>query len=201
MFHTGFERDTEEEQGRRGHCGRGPWARHHRGGWGEFGGRFGGRGFGSAVRGRFFESGDLRFVILKLISEKPRHGYDVIKAIEEKLGGGYAPSPGVVYPTLTLLEEMGYVSATSEGTKKLYTITPEGEEALKANQGVIDALFARMEAAGAAMGRGRDPRLVRAIENFRTALKLKWSGAPLTEEQVRKIAAAIDAAAKAVEES
>src|ERR1700732_1421526 len=93
----------------RGHCG----GRHHtRGGW---------RG------GRVFDHGDLRLLILQLVAEKPRHGYELIKAIEEQLGGSYSPSPGVIYPTLTMLEELGYatVAAPSDGGKKLYTVTPE----------------------------------------------------------------------------
>jgi DNA-binding PadR family transcriptional regulator len=85
------------------------------------------RGRGGRM-GRFFDHGDLRFVVLKLIAEKPSHGYELIKAIETAAGGAYTPSPGVVYPTLTLLEELGYVTAgDAGGGKKLYTITAEGE--------------------------------------------------------------------------
>ena len=81
---------------------------------------------------RVFEQGDLRLVLLKLIADKPRHGYELIKAVEEAVGGAYAPSPGVVYPTLTLLEDMGYakVQAEGDGGKKLYTVTSEGEALL-----------------------------------------------------------------------
>src|ERR1700752_4490523 len=110
---------------------------------GEFGrGRRGfGGGWGAA---RMFGAGDLRYVILQLISEKPSHGYEIIKSIQERLGGTYAPSPGVVYPMLTMLEEMGWVSAVSEGTRKQYTITDEGAKALAENKAVVDGLFARM---------------------------------------------------------
>ena len=117
MFFKHFHEDRERRHARDGfglgrHFGR----RHH-----HFGGKFGGR------MGRFFDHGDLRFVVLKLIAEKPRYGYEVIKEIEERLGGAYSPSPGVVYPTLTLLEELGYATVSSaEGNKKLYAITPEG---------------------------------------------------------------------------
>ena len=72
------------------------------------------------------EHGDLRFVILDLIAEKPRHGYEIIKAIEDKVSGAYSPSPGVVYPTLTMLEELGYASVVEEDGKQLHTLTPAG---------------------------------------------------------------------------
>src|ERR1700757_1823367 len=78
---------------------------------------------------RMFGAGDLRYVILQLISEKPSHGYEIIKSIEEKLGGAYAPSPGVIYPMLTMLEEMGHATVVTDGPRKLYTITEEGSKA------------------------------------------------------------------------
>src|SRR5262245_51985023 len=90
------------------------FSRHGFGGR-DFEGRRGGRG------GRVFDQGDLRWVVLRLVAEQPRHGYELIKEIEERLGGGYSPSPGVIYPTLTLLEELGFLSAAaSEGARKLY---------------------------------------------------------------------------------
>ena len=93
------------------------------------GGGFGGR------EGRMFDSGELRLVILALIAEKPRHGYEVIKALGERVGGDYSPSPGVVYPTLTLLEDMGYASASVDAaSRKLYAITPEGQAHLDDNK-------------------------------------------------------------------
>ena len=100
--------------------------RHAHGGFGHGGGRFGGhRGGGRGGRvARVFDHGDLRYVLLHLIAEKPRYGYELIKAIEEQVGGMYSPSPGVIYPTLTLLEELGYLRPeTAEGTRKLYSIT------------------------------------------------------------------------------
>src|SRR3954471_11563007 len=86
--------------------------------------------------GRFFAHGDLRLVILHLIAEKPRHGYEIIKAIEEQVAGAYSPSPGVIYPTLTLLDELGYVTvaASGEDGKKLHAITRQGEAFLEANR-------------------------------------------------------------------
>jgi DNA-binding PadR family transcriptional regulator len=152
-------------------------------------------------RRRFFDHGDLRLVILQLIAEKPRHGYEVIKAIEEKLGGAYSPSPGVVYPTLTLFEELGYVTLTEgEGSKKLYTVTPEGAAHLQTNRGAVDALFARMAEMGAAYGGEPATQIVRAMENLKTALRLKLGHGALTQEQVRAIAAAIDQTVGRVEE-
>ncbi len=146
-----------------------------------------------------FDSGDLRFVILALIAEKPSHGYELIKAIEEKLGGGYAPSPGVVYPTLTLLEELGYVTVEAqEGGKKLYSITAEGRAFLAENQRTVDGLFARMSEARSRGGRF-SPQIMRAMENLKTALKYRLMEGPLTEAEVQALAAAIDQAALAIE--
>src|SRR5690242_16860795 len=112
---------------------------------------------------RVFDQGDLRFVILKLISEQPRHGYEIIKAIEEKVGGAYSPSPGVIYPTLTLLEELGYVTVqpSADGAKKLHQITDEGKAFLEANRELLNALLARMAEASRALGDGPAPQIVR----------------------------------------
>jgi DNA-binding PadR family transcriptional regulator len=173
------------------------FARHGFGG----GGREG-HGFERyARRGRVFEQGDLRLVLLKLIADQPRHGYELIKAVEEGVGGAYSPSPGVVYPTLTLLEEMGYATAKEEGGKKLYSITPEGQAYLDSQAAAVSALFERIaEVATANRGR-RSPQILRAMENLRTALRLKLSGGPLSEAQVQAVAAALDAAAKGVEDA
>jgi DNA-binding PadR family transcriptional regulator len=178
-----------------------PFARHggehghdhdHRGfGRGGFR-RGGGRG------GRFFDQGDLRLVILAMLAEQPRHGYEIIKDIEDRLGGAYVPSPGVVYPTLTLLEELGYASLSQEtGPKKLYTVTPEGLAFLAQNKATVDTLFERINQAGS--GRDFAPRIMRAMGNAKMALRLKLSQGPLTSEQVDKIAAALDAAALEIE--
>jgi len=176
--------------------------RHARGDWG-------GRGFGGrhALRGgwhggRVFDHGDLRLLILQLIAEKPRHGYELIKAIEEQLGGSYSPSPGVVYPTLTMLEELGYATvAPGEGGKKLYTVTPEGTAFLDANRTAVEAVFARMREVGAAYRGGPAPQILRAMENLRMALRLRMARGPLSEEQVRAITAALDGAATQVEQT
>ena len=147
-----------------------------------------------------FDHGDLRFVILRLIAEKPRYGYEIIKAIEDGVSGAYSPSPGVIYPTLALLEELGYATVSdSTGGKKLHTITPEGEAVLEANRPAVDAIFQRMEAAGAAGADGRSPQILRAIENFKMALRLRLSRGPLTEKQIQAIVTALDGAARDVE--
>ncbi len=161
-----------------------------------------GRGFrrgGGPRGGRFFEQGDLRLVILALLAEQPRHGYELIKDIEDRLGGAYVPSPGVVYPTLTWLEDLGYAIPTQDGAKKLYTATAEGLTFLEQNKAVIDALFERIDQAGS--GRDFAPRILRAMHNVKMALRLRLSKGALTAEQVDKIAAALDAAAIEIERS
>lgn len=160
----------------------------------------GGRGPGRGGFGRFFAHGDLRLVILHLVAEQPRHGYDLIKAIEERVAGAYSPSPGVIYPTLTLLEELGYVTVRAEeGSKKSYEITDAGRSFLDANRPAVDALLARMAEAGRAQGGPPAPQVIRAIENLRLALRMRLARGPLDEAQTRAVAAALDAAATAVE--
>jgi DNA-binding PadR family transcriptional regulator len=150
--------------------------------------------------GRFFAHGDLRLVILHLIAEKPRHGYEIIKAIEEQVGGAYSPSPGVIYPTLTLLEELGHVTVSpGDGAKKLHSITTEGRAYLDAYRPAVDALLARMDEASRVHGGGPAPQIVRAMENMKLALRLRLSRGPLSEEQINAVAAAIDGAATSVE--
>jgi DNA-binding PadR family transcriptional regulator len=92
-----------------------------------------------------FEQGDLKYVILKLLAEKPRHGYEIIKELEERFSGAYAPSAGTVYPTLALLEDLGYASvALEEGGKKVYSITPAGEKYLEENRSAVEDIFERI---------------------------------------------------------
>jgi len=136
-----------------------------------------------------------------LIAEKPRHGYEIIKEIEEQVAGAYSPSPGVIYPTLTLLEELGYVTvSTGDGAKKLHEITAEGRAFLDANRRAVDALLARMAETSRAHGGGTAPQILRAMENLKLALRLRLSRGPLSEEQINAVAAAIDAAATGVEQ-
>ena len=113
---------------------------HHRGGGG------GGRG------PRMFDSGAMRYVVLQLIAEKPRHGYEIIKELETRIGGGYAPSPGAIYPLMAMLYDMGHVSISQEGNKKLHSITPEGQAFLDENRAMVDAMMARLTEAGRGPG-------------------------------------------------
>jgi DNA-binding PadR family transcriptional regulator len=111
------------------------------GGFGFAGGPGGGPG-----RGRVFGHGDLKLVILSLLAEKPRHGYEIIKELEDRVGGTYSPSPGTVYPTLSLLEDMGYARAqTEEGNRKVYEITDEGRKYLEQNRSAVDDIFGRVD--------------------------------------------------------
>lgn len=113
------------------------------GDWGGFGGNF--------RIGRMLASGDLRLVALYLIEQQPRHGYDLIKAIEEHSKGFYSPSPGIVYPALTYLEEAGYVTSAADGNKKLYTITEEGRSHLGENREAIQSTLDFLAKAGSGM--------------------------------------------------
>jgi DNA-binding PadR family transcriptional regulator len=170
-------------------------------GWGAEHGHWGHRGRhrGAGMR-RMFDHGDLKFVVLALIAEQPRHGYEIIKEIEHRVGGAYAPSPGVIYPLLTMLEEMGLVElSASEGAKKLFAITDQGKAELGANKANVDALFARIAAARESFSSGRAPQVVRAVENLRLALRLRMERGPLSEAEVEKVAAALDTAAQMIE--
>ncbi len=101
-----------------------------------------GRGDGGFRTGRKLASGDLQLVLLALLAEKPSHGYELIKALEDRSDGFYAPSPGMVYPALTYLEEIGHATVEVEGTKKLYRITDEGKHHLEQNRASVDAILA-----------------------------------------------------------
>jgi DNA-binding PadR family transcriptional regulator len=127
--------------------------------FGHFAGGFtGGMGMGGRAfrAGRRLASGDLQLVLLALLSERPSHGYELIKALEERSGGFYSPSPGMIYPALTWLEEVGYASVTAEGAKKLYSITDTGRAYLKENQEAADAMLGQLEHIGGKMGRVRE---------------------------------------------
>jgi len=170
--------------------GRGPFGGH-------MGGRFGHRGGGRM--GRFLEHGDLRFIVLALVADQPRHGYELIKELEDRTGGAYRPSPGVIYPTLSLLEDEGFLApADPAAGRKLYAITEAGKAALEENRASVDAVFSRMGEAASASAMG-SPRVRRAMENLRTALKLRLTAGALSEEQIDQIAQALDAAAAQVE--
>ncbi len=172
----------------------------------EAGQRFGGLhrhpgGHHGGGRRRLFDHGDLRIILLSMIAIRPAHGYDLIKALEDRMGGGYSPSPGVIYPTLTMLEEQGFALVSAADGKKLYRATPEGEAFLQTNRAMVEAIQARIDGVARERGAVPDPRIIRAIENLKTALRLRMTGAPISAEQARQIAAAIDAAAAAAEQA
>ncbi|MDB5598008.1 MAG: transcriptional regulator, PadR family protein [Xanthobacteraceae bacterium] len=152
-------------------------------------GRFrGGRGGG----GRFFDHGELRQVVLALLGEQPRHGYDIIRAIEQRTGGAYCPSPGVIYPTLQLLEDVGHaIPATADGTRNSYQITPAGRAFLDENNTLIGDIMSRVARAGRRAQ--ASPIIVAAMDNLKSALRS--SADPWSEPEARNVAAAIDAAA------
>jgi DNA-binding PadR family transcriptional regulator len=182
-------------------AGRGWRHRHGRHG---FGGRHG-MGDGDMMRaGRMLAQGDLRLIALALIAEQPRHGYEIIKLLEDKTEGWYSPSPGIVYPTLTYLEEAGYVTAQSEGAKKLYSITEEGRAHLAENRDVVDAVLDRLAAVGRRFermrrrsgedddgrrDRGIPPLVKAALDNLREAVVQQLDGDPGTEAKVVEILA------------
>ncbi len=162
--------------------------------------------------GRFFAHGDLRFLILKLIDGKSRHGYEIIKAIEEQVAGAYSPSPGVIYPTLTLLEELDWIRGiATEGSKRLYEITSDGSLALEANRTTVEAIFARMvevsEAQvddgapdkGSTGGAAMAPRLRVALDDLTRAIERRIADDRLTRGQIGAIVAALSTAAAEVE--
>ena len=159
-----------------------------------------GRGHGHGRRGggRLFDHGTLRWVLLSLIADKPSHGYELIKAVETKLGGAYSPSPGVIYPSLTLLEEMGALESEAQGGKKLYSITEAGRALLDENAEVLRGAEATMDKFAA---RALRPAAIHdAIGRLRHAVHARLTGeTALTEAQVEAIAVAIAAAADTVE--
>lgn len=193
----GFSGQHRPHRSRHGFGGR--WGAGGGAGWGETSGQ--GRGGGRGRRGgmgRFFEHGDLRFVILALLEEQPRHGYELIKELEERTGGDYRPSPGVIYPTLSLLEDEGLVRpADAEAGRKLYELTDAGREALAANRPAVEAVFARMTEAAETAGPAR-PRVGRAMMNLGLALKGRLSR-PVSDEELDRIVELIDDTARAIE--
>lgn len=180
-----------------------------RGGRHAFGHGFGGRGAGGRFRDdddgrgrrrRMFDSGELRLVLLQLIADEPRHGYDLIRRIEELTGGAYAPSPGVIYPTLTLLDDMGLIEAAdSEGAKKLFAITAAGRAELDANQAAVDALIARLADVGEESRRSDSLSIRRAMGNLKAVLMNRLGDQDLNDATMQEIVGLIDEAAQKIE--
>jgi DNA-binding PadR family transcriptional regulator len=191
-----FEMVIRRGGGGRHHHDHGHGRGHGRdeGEWSRGGRGFGGRGGGG---GRIFGPGDLRLMLLALIAEKPRHGYELIKEIEQKFGGAYSPSPGSIYPTLTLLEEMDHIRASaSDGARKLFEITDQGRAFLEENRATLDGVTARMGLAARHMsGRAWPESVHQAMHTLKHALLLRpgeWSDAEATRVQ-KIIEQAVDA--------
>ena len=185
-----------------------------RGGWGKEwswdadwgpgpGGPGGPGGHGRRGRRRMFEPGELRLVLLKLIAEQPRHGYDLIRAIEEMTHGSYAPSPGVVYPTLTMLQDMGLIEETrSEGegsSRKAFAATADGHAHLAGREAEIEALMSRLEDLGHGPRKASGAPIKRAVGNLLSALWHRVTRDGVTEETLHEIAAILDEAAQKIE--
>jgi DNA-binding PadR family transcriptional regulator len=170
----------------------------------DFGDGPGGGGWGGPRgrrdRKRMFEGGELRLVLLKLIADEPRHGYQLIKAIEELTEGDYAPSPGVVYPTLTMLEDMGFVAEKkSKDSKKVFEATDEGRATLAENAEEVEELIGRLEGHGKGRRDGRRPEIGRAIGNLMTALRNRVAHDGWNEQLLEEVIDILDDAAQRIE--
>ncbi|GIW75487.1 MAG: PadR family transcriptional regulator [Phycisphaerae bacterium] len=147
--------------------------------------------------GRVLQSRDLRLLVLHFISDSPKHGYQIIRRIEELTGGAYSPSPGMVYPTLTLLEEMGHATTKTDGVRKLYEITETGRDELQVHQKMLEEVLQRIERIETQHAQDRYPPVIRAIENLKMALKLRrgqW-----TSEQLDQVVEILDEAVRRIE--
>jgi DNA-binding PadR family transcriptional regulator len=197
--------DEFKEFGRQ--CGeRGEW--RHRGRWGfegfmgDFWGPPGARGRGAwrARAGRVFEQGDLKYVILRLLAEKPRHGYEIIKELEERFGGAYAPSPGTVYPTLSMLEDLGYARAMpQEGGRKIYEITEAGRKHLEEHSATVDDIFERIARFVEGFFDAPMSDLKRSMASLGRATFFVASRSPNDRERLNKISEILKRAAAEIE--
>ena len=189
------------------HHGRSEEAHRHHFGRRGFGhhsshGRHGdsGEGRGGQGRRRVFDSGELRLVLLKLIADQPRHGYELIRAIEELTGGAYVPSPGMVYPTLTMLDEMGHVAETkSDGARKVFAVTPDGTAHLVERKAEIEVLFARLAELASQQERTDAAPVRRAMGNLREALINRLGRDGVQNQTIHDAVAIIDEAAQRIE--
>ena len=166
---------------------------------GPFGPGFGGP-FGGAQRGPRFGRGDLKYVILDLLQERPRHGYDIIRALEERFHGFYSPSPGSVYPTLQLLEDQGLVTGREQDGKRIYAITDAGRQFLAERPDLVEALRSRV---GAAWQSAAGPEVRRLLEEIaqlgQLVFRLGAGGAPSDQDKVRRLRGVVERARADVE--
>ncbi|MEP2822945.1 PadR family transcriptional regulator [Parasphingorhabdus sp.] len=176
--------------------------------WGAMNGQKFARAFAAAAfegakakrRARVFQRGELRLVLLHLISQEPRHGYDLIQQIEELTGGHYAPSPGIVYPTLTLMAEMELIDEqVDDGGKKIYSITDAGTALLTEEEKHIADILARLEGI-AQMDQASDGASIRrAMGNMKSAIRIRLADEEKGSEKILDVAAIIDEAASKIE--
>jgi DNA-binding PadR family transcriptional regulator len=184
------------EEAHRHHFGRRGFGRHGHG----FDAERGERGEGRGGRRRVFDSGELRLVLLKLIADEPRHGYELIRAIEELTGGSYVPSPGMVYPTLTMLDEMGHIAGVkSEGARKAFAVTDDGTAHLAEKKEEVDALFARLAELADLRERTDAAPVRRAMGNLRAVLIHRLGREGVQKQTVHDAVAIIDEAAQRIE--
>ena len=170
------------------------------GAFGAGGPRGGGGGRGGGRRRRLFDQAELQTLLLSLLAEHPRHGYDLIKEIETLSGGEYAPSPGVVYPALTFMEEQGVIAAQEvDGSRKAYVATDEGRSQLAAQAEAVTALRARLEALAQAREQTDPAPVRRAMHSMKTALFDRLSQEGVSRETVLAVAEIIDEAARKIE--
>jgi DNA-binding PadR family transcriptional regulator len=175
--------------------GHGGWGR----GWGD-GAEWGGRGGGGRGRRRVLDSAELRLVLLKLIADQSRHGYDLIRAVEEMTHGEYAPSPGVVYPSLTMLQDMGLIDEVkTEGSRKAFEITADGKDHLAEKEEEVEALLERLKELGSDQRKAGGAPIKRSIANLLSALWHRATREDADEGTLHKIAAILDEAAQKVE--
>ena len=171
---------------------------------GPFGGRFGGRGGGGGGRGRrgarMFAGGELRLVLLHLIGEQPRHGYDLIRAVGDLAGGDYAPSPGVVYPTLALLVDEGLIAEEVDaGPRKAFAATDAGRIELTEKAAELSAIISRLKAVGDQRERSESPPVRRAMGNLHAVLRNRAMAEGFATETAHAIADILDEAARKIE--
>lgn len=164
------------------------------------GARRGGGGRGGRGHGRLFAQGELQLVLLSLIAKRPSHGYELIKAIEETFSGTYSPSPGAIYPTLTLLEDQGLVTSgvqPGSGSRRLYTITAEGSAYLHDRRDEVAGALARMEmSARAVAGRMPPEAVMQAMHTLKHALAFHASW---PEQEIARVSAILQSAAQHIE--